>query len=156
MDLCRSATAGAADGLLACAALSAGGGALNLDRGAVDGSRVIGHGRHECVEDGLPAPAVAPAVEAIVDRRVGAIDRRTILPAAAAAQDMNNPAKDPPIIVPACAGVDLGKQWLNRRPGFIAKPVFVRHARSVHPANLDGLNRKTGAIPRADWVLSLV
>jgi hypothetical protein len=115
MDLCRSATAGAADGLLACAALSAGGGALNLDRGAVDGSRVIGHGRHECAEDRLPAPAVAPTVETIVDRRAGAIDRRTILPAATAAQDMNNPANDPPIIVPACAGVDLGKQWLDRK-----------------------------------------
>jgi hypothetical protein len=43
----------------------------------------------------------------------------------------------------------LGKQWLNRRPGFVTKPVLVRHVRSVHPANLADLNQKTPAIPTA-------
>jgi hypothetical protein len=62
---------------------------------------------------------------------------------------MNNPTNDPPVVMPACARVDLGKEWLNRHPGFVAKPVLVRHIRSVHPANLAGLNQKTPAIPVA-------
>jgi hypothetical protein len=35
----------------------------------------LGHGRHQRVEDPLPAATTAPAIEAIVDRRVGSIDR---------------------------------------------------------------------------------
>src|SRR3984885_5521000 len=88
MDLGRSATAGAANRLLVRAAFSAGGGALNLNRGAVDGSRVIRHGGHKRVEDCLPAPAAAPAVEAIVDRGIGAIGCRTVLLGASAGQGM--------------------------------------------------------------------
>jgi hypothetical protein len=71
VDLRRSAATGAADGLLVRSAFSAGGRTLNLDRGTVDGSCVVGHGRHQRVEDPLPAATTAPAIEAIVDRRVG-------------------------------------------------------------------------------------
>jgi hypothetical protein len=78
-----------------------------------------------------------------------AAHRRAVLPAMAAAQDMNDPTNDPPVVMPACAGVDLGKKWLNRRPGFVTKPVLVRRVRSVHPVDPAGLNLKIPAIPSA-------
>src|SRR5580693_8143742 len=121
MNFRRSAATGAADGLLAHSALAAGGGTLNFDGGAVDGPCVIRHDRHQRVEDCLPAPTTAPAVEAVIDRGGGFVDRRTVLPATATAQDMNDPTNDPPVVLPACAGVDLGKKRLNRRPGFVSK-----------------------------------
>jgi hypothetical protein len=60
---------------------------------------------------------------------------------------MNNPTNDAPVVMPACAGVDLGKERLNRRPGFVTKHTLIGHVRSVHPANLAGLNQKIPAIP---------
>ena len=51
--------------------------------------------------------------------------------------------------MPACAGIDRGKERLNRRPGFVSKQVFIRDVGSVHPANLAGLNQKNQAIPSA-------
>jgi hypothetical protein len=62
---------------------------------------------------------------------------------------MNNPTNDPPVIMPARSGIDLGKKRLNRRPGFVTKPVLVRHVHSVHPVDPVGLNRKILAIPSA-------
>jgi hypothetical protein len=149
MDLGRSAAAGSADLLLFRTAFSAGSGTLNLDGGAVDGSRVVGDGLRQRVENPLPKSPAAPAVEAIVDRRGGSIDCRAVLPPAAAAQDMDNPTDDPPVVLAARTGVDLGKQRIDRRPCFVANQVLVSHGCSVAPAKLAGLNRKTLAIPSA-------
>ena len=147
VDLRRSAAAGAADGLLVRSALSAGGRTLNLDRGAVDGSCVVGHGHHQRVEDPLPAATTAPTVEAIVDRRVGPIDRRTVLPATAAAQDMNNPTNDAPVIMPAGAGMSLGRSGSITAQALslsiYASGMFVL---SIRPT-LAGLDQKIPAIP---------
>jgi hypothetical protein len=52
---------------------------------------------------------------------------------------MNNPTNDAPVVMPACAGIDFGKERLNRRPGFVTKHILVGHVRSVHPANLGWL-----------------
>ncbi|MDB5401116.1 MAG: hypothetical protein JWQ55_3134 [Rhodopila sp.] len=50
--------------------------------------------------------------------------------------------------VAAC--VDLGKEWLNRRLGFITKPVLPSGMFVLSiPTNLAGLNQKTPAIPSA-------
>jgi len=62
---------------------------------------------------------------------------------------MDNPAHNPPVVAPACTGVDLGKEWLTRGPGFVTNQVLVKHVGSVRPANLDGLNHKIPAVPCA-------
>src|SRR6516164_2982718 len=84
---------------------SAAGGAMRLDRGGVDrqGHAVlaaIGQG----FEDGPPATAFGPAIEAIVDGRIGTILGRAIAPAGAALEHMDDSADDPPIIIPPGAG----------------------------------------------------
>jgi hypothetical protein len=60
---------------------------------------------------------------------------------------MNNPTNDPPVVMPAGTGVDRGKKRLNRGPSFVIEQILMRHIRSVHPANLAGLNQKVLAIP---------
>src|SRR3546814_8017738 len=51
-------------------------------------------------EQPLPDTALGPADEPVVDRRRRAVFRRTILPAAAALQNMQDTADDPTIIRP--------------------------------------------------------
>jgi hypothetical protein len=81
------------------------------------------------VEDLLPTPASAPAVEAVIDRREGSIHRRTVLPTETGAQDMNNPTDDPPVVMSAGAGVDTGKKRRNRA-------AQASSSSSSHPAHL--------------------
>jgi hypothetical protein len=86
---------------------STGGRSLHLDRGAIDRTRVLRQGLHQRFEDGLPEVAMTPAIEAIVDRGIRAVDGRTVHPAAAAAQDMYDATDDASIILPPGPGVDL-------------------------------------------------
>jgi hypothetical protein len=141
----RSAAAGSTDRLLAHASFSAGDGALNLDRGAVD--LVSSAGVPANVSKILPTPASAPAVEAVIDRREGSIHRRTVLPTETGAQDMNSPIDDPPIVMSAGAGVDPGKKRRNRAAQ--ASSSSSSHpAHSFYPSGQSGrLNQKILAIP---------
>jgi tripartite-type tricarboxylate transporter receptor subunit TctC len=54
-------------------------------------------------EQPLPYATLCPQYETIVDRRVRAIPRRTVAPAAAALQHMQDAADNPPIICPILA-----------------------------------------------------
>jgi hypothetical protein len=74
---------------------------VDLDAGAVDEQPVgdtLDSGQR--TEDPLPHAALGPAHEAVVERLLGTIDRRTIAPAPAALQGMDDPLKHPPIINP--------------------------------------------------------
>ncbi len=79
---------------------SAAGGTMRLDRGGVDRQShavlpAVGQG----FEDGSPPPAFGPAIEAIVDGRIGTILGRTIAPAGATLEHMDDAADDPPIVI---------------------------------------------------------
>src|SRR6516164_74772 len=79
---------------------SAAGGAMRLDRSGVDrqGHAVltqIGQG----FEDRAPTAAFAPPVEAIVDGCVGTVLGRTIAPAGAALDHVDDATNNPPIVI---------------------------------------------------------
>src|SRR5271155_4981446 len=77
----------------------AGGGAVNLDVRTIDRHGPDHAGRAgQRVKDVSPDALAAPAIEAIVDRRVGTIIGRTIPPPCTRAQHMHDPADDPVII----------------------------------------------------------
>src|SRR5689334_24375179 len=72
---------------------SAAGRAVRLDRGGVDRQRhavlsTVGQG----LENSLPTSAFGPAIEAIIDGRVGTILGRAIAPARAALEHVDNAA----------------------------------------------------------------
>src|SRR5215468_2030583 len=86
---------------IACskAPFSAGRRAMCPDMGAVDRRRAVDAAvARQRLEYLLPQPLPAPAVEPVVDRRVGPIDRRTIAPAPARAQHVHNPTYHAPVI----------------------------------------------------------
>ena len=79
---------------------SAAGGAMRLDRGGVDRqSYAVLAAIGQALEDCSPASAFGPAIEAIVDGRVGTILGRAIAPAGAALEHMDDAADDPPIVI---------------------------------------------------------
>src|SRR5258708_19068745 len=54
----------------------------------------------QCFKDCAPSFALGPAIEAIVDRRVGTVFARTITPPRTRLQHVNDAADDAPIVVP--------------------------------------------------------
>ena len=97
--------------------------ALGFDIGGVDGDVAGGlAGVRQRLEHPGPEPLARPAVEAIVDGRVRAIFRRTIQPAAADLQDVENAGDDATIILAVRAGLVPGHEGLDHRPLCIAKP----------------------------------
>ena len=89
-------------------------GAVDLDAGAVDEQPVgSAFGSGQRAEDVLPDPTLGPAHEAIVERLLGAIDRRAITPAPAALQGMDDPQKHPAIIDPPCRSRLESAYWVR-------------------------------------------
>lgn len=93
---------------------------------------VAGIHRHRSVHAGRsgqgvknirPNPLPAPAVEAVVDRRVGAIDFRAIAPARTRFQHVHNAADHASIIDPMRSLAPSWQQRLNPPPFRIAEPV---------------------------------
>jgi len=76
-----------------------------LGCGAVDDLHTTFGDFDQRIEQALPNAAVRPAMKAIVDRRGGTVDRRTILPPTSDFQDMDDPAQHPPIIDPTGTGL---------------------------------------------------
>jgi hypothetical protein len=77
--------------------------------------------------DALPDPAPRPAIEAVVDRGVGAVFDRAIAPAAARLQDVDDSADDAAVIDPASTRLITGQKRLDHRPGIIAEPEQFAH-----------------------------
>ena len=88
---------------------------MSLHIGAVDRHRapeMSGFGQG--IEHLLPDLAIGPAVEAIVDRRPWAVFRRTVAPAAAGSQHMENAAQDTTVIDPPGARLILRQHGLDQ------------------------------------------
>src|SRR4029078_13298697 len=67
---------------------------------AVDHAQAVGRALRERTEYLSPHPALGPAVEAIVGRRVRPITLGQIAPRCAGAQDEEDPVQHLPVIVP--------------------------------------------------------
>ena len=80
-------------------------------------------GSGQRIKDISPDPLTAPAIEAIVDRRVRPIDFRTITPARPTSQHVNNPADHAAIIDPMSPFAQTQREW-----GLQALGVVIRQA----------------------------
>ena len=101
---------------------------MDLDAGAVyeqPVGRFLSAGQG--AEDVLPYSAFRPPHEAVVEGLLRAIDVRTVGPAAAAAQSMDDPAEHASIIHPWLAAHVGRQQRFNPRPLRIRKPKEIRH-----------------------------
>src|ERR1700730_1297888 len=102
---------------------SAGGRAVRLDVRAVDCCRAVDAAvTGQRLENLKPQPLPAPAIEAVVDRRVRAIGSRTIAPPRARAQHVHDPADNAPIINPMRTASTARQQRLDPSPLRIAQP----------------------------------
>ncbi len=127
MDFGGSATARAANGLMPLSAASTAGAAMGSHRRTVDhvqGRRVMEAGQRS--QDPLPDAALAPAIEAIVNSRVRAIDRRQGPPSASFAKAIENATDDPLVILAFGSGMKHGKTGLKDRHLLIAEPENTR------------------------------
>ena len=77
----------------------------------------------QLVEVRFPDTLFAPTVEAIVDRRVWPIFWRTVAPACAGPQHVQNPTDHAAIIDPMGAATTARQQRFNASPLLIAKPI---------------------------------
>jgi len=91
---------------------------------ALDISRVI---HHDLAQDTCPDARLGPAVEAIIDRRVRSVVRRTVLPATAGLEHMDNAADDLLIAGRLHPAAVLWDRRLNHRVLLIRQPKQVRH-----------------------------
>ena len=74
---------------------------MSLDRGRVERQRDgIAAGLCQRFKDCAPSPALSPAVEAIVDGRVGAVFTRAVAPSRSRLQHVNDSADDAAVVVP--------------------------------------------------------
>jgi len=102
---------------------SAGGTAMSLDRGGIERQRAgICAEPRQSLKDRTPSSALRPAVEAIVDRRVGAVLPRAIAPSRSRLQHMNDAADDAPIIPTLRPGQSGRQMRLKTLPLPIVQP----------------------------------
>lgn len=76
--------------------------------------------------DALPDPFPGPAIEAIIDCRIGAVFRWAIAPATAATKHMDDPAQDAPVIDPRRAAI-MRQQRRDLRPLLVIQPEQTAH-----------------------------
>ena len=94
--------------------------AVRLNRGGVDGqSHAVLTAAGERFKDRPPMSAPGPAIKAIVDRRVRTIVGRTIAPACAALEHVNDTADDASIVIALRSGL---VRWQMR---FYLSPLLV-------------------------------
>lgn len=136
VELARAATLGLAERLLE-PPLPAGRRAVRLDVRAVDRRQAVNAAvTGQRLEDVEPQPLPAPAIEPVVDRRVGPVGRRAVTSPRAGAQHVHDAADHPPVIDPPRPTPAARQQRLDPRPFRIAQP-------------RDSLHRK----PPAVWML---
>jgi len=96
---------------------------MRLDVRAIDSRRMGQYTRRDQrFQNVVPDLLVGPAVEAVVDRRVRAVFRRAVTPAAAGLQNMQDAADYPSVIDPPGARLVPRQMRLYRRPGIVAQP----------------------------------
>jgi hypothetical protein len=84
----------------------------------------------------LPDAPFTPPREAVVNRLMGPVLRRTILPATAASLHVHDAAQYPPVIVSRRTALVSRQLRLNLRPLFVAEPKQARvHGWPPNPLN---------------------
>ena len=106
---------------------SACGGSVSLRGRRVDELGLPGSNLRQRQEQTSPDTLHRPSTEPIVNCGCRAVARRAILPSAAALQNVNNSAKNPPIIHPTSAGAVSWQKRIDSRPLLVAEPKFVGH-----------------------------
>lgn len=97
--------------------------AMRFDRGGVDGqSHAVFAAAGERFKDRPPMSALGPAIETIVDRRVGTIVGRAIAPACAALKHVNDTADDASIVVAHRSGLVRWQMRLYQSPLLVVEP----------------------------------
>jgi len=81
-----------------------------------------------------PEPAAGPSIEAVVDRRGGAVFGWAVAPAAAGLEDVENAGDHTPIVDAPGPRPVLGKMRLDRRPLHVAQPEQPAHRRLQMPS----------------------
>src|SRR5262245_9027397 len=110
--------------LLRSPPFSAGGRTVRFDVGTIDGRWSYDPGlAGQSLEYLEPETLSAPAVEAVVNRRVGAVFRRTIPPARARPQHVYDPADHPPVVHPMRTTPSTRQQRFKALPLRLAQPV---------------------------------
>lgn len=112
---------------------------MGFDVGRVDRSRSI-HARRarQGIKDIGPDALTAPAIEAIVDRRVRPVDFRAITPAGPTTQHVDDTADHPAIIDPMRPAAPSRQQRLDPLPLRIAQPInLLRHSSLPNQGKLE-------------------
>ena len=78
------------------------------------------------LKDRLPASALGPSIEPIVNSRVGTVFARAIAPTRAGLKHMNDPADDPSIVVAFRARQSAGKMRPEPRSLTVIQPEQAR------------------------------
>lgn len=96
---------------------------MSLDRGRIQrqGHRVLTQ-FGQSLEDAAPSTALGPAIEPIVDRRVGPVFMRTIAPARARLQHMDDAADDAPVVLASRPRQAMRQMRLQPLPLPIVQP----------------------------------
>lgn len=119
--------------------------AVDLDATAVDEQpvgRILGAGQR--AENPFPDTALGSTDEAVVERLLRPVDIRTVGPASATAQRMDDPAQHPAIIDTLLA-VHIGRQQrCNPLPLPIGKPKEIRHLTASQPEAMNHNSRIIG------------
>jgi hypothetical protein len=106
---------------------------VSFDRGRVERQRDgIFAGLGQRFKDCAPSPALGPAVEAIVDRRVRAVFTRAVAPSRTRLQHVNDPAEDAPVVVPIRPRQSRRQMRLDTCPLPVIQPKQTR-AHSLAP-----------------------
>ena len=97
--------------------------AMRFDRGGVDGqSHAVLAAAGERFKDRLPMSALGPAIETIVDRRVGTIVGRAIAPPCTALKHMNDTADNASIVIARRASLVRWQMRLYLSPLLVVEP----------------------------------
>ena len=88
-------------------------------------------------EDRAPSVFLGPAIEAIVDRRVGTVLARAVAPAASRLQHMDDAADDTPVVIPRRTRQVPRKMGLDTPPLLVVQPKQTR-THSLAPYSLLG------------------
>jgi hypothetical protein len=113
---------------------SAAGRAMRLDRGGVDGqSHAVLAAAGERFKDRLPMPALGPAIEPIIDRRVRTKVGRAIAPARATLKHVDDTADDASIVFALWSGLVRRQMRLYLNPLLVVEPEQSFAHRSPRP-----------------------
>jgi len=96
---------------------------MSLDRGGIEREHggILAELR-QGLEDRSPPVTLGPAIEAIVDRRVGAVFGGAIAPTSSRLQHMNDATDDAPIVVARRARQSTWQMRFDTRPLPITQP----------------------------------